>query len=65
MGKSSKLNKNTKGLKGRLRTIKNEIDYLFTSGYDVNDAMDDLRESSNIITAIFDNVIRYNQTHRY
>ena len=65
MGKSSKLNKNAKGLKGRLRTIQKDIDYLFTSGYDVNDAINDLRESSNIITAIFDNVIRYNQTHRF
>lgn len=65
MEKSSKLNKNTKGLKGRLRTIQKDIDDLFTGGYDVNDAMDDLRESSNIITAIFNDIIRYNQTYRY
>ena len=65
MEKSSKLNKNTKGLKGRLRTIQKDIDDLFTGGYDVSDTLNDLRESSNIIRAIFDNVIRYNQTHRY
>ncbi|WP_156955859.1 hypothetical protein [Solidesulfovibrio alcoholivorans] len=65
MGKSSKLNKNTRGLKGRLRTIQKDIDDLFTGGYDVNGAINDLRESSNIITAIFDNVIRHNQIYKF
>jgi hypothetical protein len=65
MGKASNLNKNTRGLKGRLRTIQKDIYDLFTSGYDVNDAINDLRQSENILTAIFDNIIRYNQSHRY
>ena len=65
MGKASNLNKNTKGLKGRLRTIQNDIDDLFTGGYDVSDALNDLRQSENILISIFDNIIRHNQTYRY
>jgi len=59
-----KTRKNAKILKGRLKTIQNDINELFTSGYDISDTLDELRESSNIITAIFDNIIRYNQTYR-
>jgi len=59
-----KTRKNAKILKGRLKTIQNDINELFTSGYDISDTLDELRESSNIITAIFDNVIRHNQIYR-